>query len=112
MHREIELRRHELQEPMETVYFGGGTPSLLDVEELNTFLQQIAIAPDAEITIEVNPDDVSTERLNSWQSIGINRVSIGVQSFFDKHLSALGRIHNSQMAESALGSIRKSGIKE
>src|SRR5690606_13730621 len=82
---------------VETIYFGGGTPSLLHPEALNSILnalhQKFHIVPTAEITIEANPDDISEEVLTSWKGMGINRLSIGVQSFFEEDLKWMNRAH-------------------
>jgi oxygen-independent coproporphyrinogen III oxidase len=86
-----------------TVYFGGGTPSLLPDGEVFSILDALnklyTLSPAAEITLEANPDDVSSERLDEWRSAGINRLSLGVQSFFDEDLLYLGRVHNGIQAE-------------
>ena len=86
MHAELEQRAGELAgAAVETIYFGGGTPSQLSDAELRAFLDQVRRllpgTPDAEVTLEVNPDDVSTERLAGWKALGITRLSIGIQSF-------------------------------
>lgn len=113
--REIELRADYLPDKsVETIYFGGGTPSLLPVQ----FIEEILIAIHAnfvvsttpEITIEVNPDDVTESLLNGYVHSAINRISIGVQSFIDDELSVLGRRHNSEKAIDSIKKIYKSGI--
>ncbi len=87
---------------VETIYFGGGTPSLLSAEELLALIsavrQKFEVAPDAEITLEANPDDISPLRLQQWQQLGINRLSIGVQSFQNNHLQWMNRAHNNEQA--------------
>jgi oxygen-independent coproporphyrinogen III oxidase len=85
--KEIHLQSTYLpSEPVNTIYFGGGTPSLLTIDELTSILQTLrqtfAVAADAEITLEANPDDIVEEKLKDWKEVGINRLSIGVQSFF------------------------------
>lgn len=89
-------------EPLATIYFGGGTPSLLEIEELehllDTIRQQYPVLPDAEITLEANPDDISTEKLQGWKKVGINRLSIGVQSFREEDLRWMNRAHNAAQA--------------
>ncbi|WP_315820078.1 radical SAM protein [Paraflavitalea speifideaquila] len=87
--KEIELRPEYLQgEQVETIYFGGGTPSLLEKEELQSILTSLhthyTVSNDAEITLEANPDDISEPTLLHWQQAGINRLSMGVQSFLKK----------------------------
>jgi len=104
---EAELRRDYLEgEPVETVYFGGGTPSLLSPGELGALLDKIyslfKMSPSAEITLETNPDDISGNRLREWKATGINRLSIGVQSFFDEDLRWMNRAHNTKQAVDSL----------
>jgi oxygen-independent coproporphyrinogen III oxidase len=101
--KEMGLRKDYLQnETAETIYFGGGTPSLLSVEECKSMVDgcrsQFNIAADAEITIETNPDDITNEKLSGWKHAGINRLSIGVQSFFEEDLQWMNRAHNAQQA--------------
>lgn len=108
MLHEISLRKDYTGESVaETIYFGGGTPSLLSEAELATILDQLrsqfSIADDAEITLEANPDDISPASLNAWKKIGINRLSIGVQSFFEEDLVWMNRAHNARQAEESLG---------
>lgn len=100
----------EKQSRLDTLYFGGGSPSLLTAAELETLFSRIhkhySLPADAEITIEANPDDINTPLLESWRDLGINRVSLGIQSFSDVLLKKLNRIHNSQIAWSSLEKIR------
>lgn len=95
-------------EAVHTIYFGGGTPSLLTLAELTRLLDAVRghfnVDPDAEITLEVNPDDISEERLKEWRDTGINRLSIGVQSFFEEELRWMNRAHT---ARQALGQVKK-----
>ena len=99
---EAALRKQYINEPVATIYFGGGTPSLLSVTRLQALMQKIRdtfiVTEDAEITLEANPDDIDIERLRSWQSIGINRLSIGIQSFSDADLQWMNRAHSAQQA--------------
>ena len=85
-----------------TIYFGGGTPSILDAEELNLIIENIykkfKVGKNIEITIEANPDDLSTRKLNDLSKTKINRISIGVQSFIDKELKIMNRVHDSKKA--------------
>lgn len=104
---EIEQRKsYTGNEPIETIYFGGGTPSILLREELELILYTIgknfSIAPEAEITLEANPDDLTAEILSSWKEIGINRLSIGVQSFFEEDLLWMHRAHDAQQAKEGI----------
>lgn len=99
--REISLQKTYLnQSILSTIYFGGGTPSLLDEDDLIKIFSTISIcfsvAKSAEITLECNPDDITIPRLKFWKLIGINRLSIGVQSFNDDHLKLLNRAHNAE----------------
>jgi oxygen-independent coproporphyrinogen-3 oxidase len=97
-----------------TVYLGGGTPSLLTIGQLETIFKAInksyKIDPCAEITMEVNPGDMSLGYLQSLRSLGINRLNIGIQSFDDHILRLLGRRHNSAEAVSAINNSRKAGF--
>lgn len=94
-------------EKVETIYFGGGTPSILHAEEVNSVLQQIHlqydVAVETEITLEANPDDITEAKLQQWKIAGINRLSIGVQSFFEEDLQWMNRAHN---AVHALGCLQ------
>jgi oxygen-independent coproporphyrinogen-3 oxidase len=93
-------------EVVDTIYFGGGTPSLLTADELTTIIQTCSSAFNvsslAEITLEANPDDITADILQSWKSAGINRLSIGVQSFFDEDLIWMNRAHNAVQAREAV----------
>jgi oxygen-independent coproporphyrinogen-3 oxidase len=106
--KEAELERHYIQnEPVKTIYFGGGTPSILGVQDLSFLISHLrkhyAVVQDAEITLEANPDDISAEKLRAWKDAGINRLSIGVQSFFEEELRWMNRAHSS---EQAIGSLQ------
>lgn len=94
----------------DTVYFGGGTPSLLEHEDIKRILDRLKIKPDAEVTMEVNPKTVDLEYLKNIRKHGINRLSIGIQSFNDKFLNVLGRIHNSKEAIATYEDARKAGF--
>jgi oxygen-independent coproporphyrinogen III oxidase len=87
---------------VDTIYFGGGTPTLLPADKLNLILKRLSevfqISGDAEITLEANPDDLDTKCLQEYRSIGFNRISIGTQSFHDEHLKAMNRRHNADQA--------------
>lgn len=105
--KEIDIRRDYLGgEPVETIYFGGGTPSLLHPDELRAILEKInlthTVSGEAEITLESNPDDIAIETLEAWKGSGINRLSIGIQSFFDEDLRWMNRAHNAAQALKAL----------
>jgi oxygen-independent coproporphyrinogen-3 oxidase len=98
----------------DTIYLGGGTPSLLTIQQLETIFKTInksyKIDPAAEITMEVNPGDVSLEYFQAVRSLGINRLNIGIQSFDDNILKFIGRRHNSAEAISAINDSRKAGF--
>ena len=105
--KEIELQKSYLaNETVETIYFGGGTPSLLNGEELSSILycvhKYFRIDSNPEITLEANPDDLNHSKLKELQAVGINRLSIGIQSFNDRILSDFNRAHNSKMASDAV----------
>jgi oxygen-independent coproporphyrinogen-3 oxidase len=104
--KELILRKAELNQNVKTIYFGGGTPSLLSITQLNELLSCIknnyAVDEKAEITLEANPDDLSREKLEALSKTGINRLSIGVQSFFESDLQLMNRAHNAQEAQQAI----------
>ncbi|MGZ8559786.1 MAG: radical SAM family heme chaperone HemW, partial [Chitinophagaceae bacterium] len=105
--KEVEMQLTNFNgEIVETIYFGGGTPSLLMNSEIQNILKKIqsifTVAPSAEITLEANPDDINEEKLNDWKEAGINRLSIGIQSFFEEDLQWMNRAHNSQQAVESL----------
>lgn len=96
----------------DTVYFGGGTPSLLTAKQIAAMLSAVSdIAPNAEITMECNPNSVNAEYLSEIFAAGINRISFGVQSLSDKELSALGRLHDSETAVKAVNTAYKAGFR-
>jgi len=105
--KEIELRKSEYhEERVETIYFGGGTPSILTIEDLRFLIDEVFrnynISENPEITIEANPDDLSKDRLIELSKSRINRLSIGIQSFFEDDLKLMNRAHNSEEARSCL----------
>lgn len=97
--KELVLRKNELHQPIENIYFGGGTPSLLSFDELEFIMdiiyQNYTVVDAPEITLEANPDDLSEGYLHMLSKTKINRLSIGVQSFFEKDLKLMNRAHNS-----------------
>ena len=104
---EFELRRDYLDnESIGTIYFGGGTPSLLNIQEVELLLRKVLstfnMAPTVEITIETNPDDVTEAKLKGWKAAGVNRLSIGVQSFFEEDLRWMNRAHSADEALESL----------
>lgn len=105
--REIVLRKNELHgETIETIYFGGGTPSVLTNEEIqlliDTVFQNHRVIESPEITLEANPDDLTPTRITELPNYQINRLSIGVQSFFEEDLQIMNRAHNASQAEACL----------
>ena len=102
------------KEIIETIYFGGGTPSLLNNTDLENLLNAIndnyLVSDKAEITIEANPDDISKEKLSTWKEAGINRLSIGIQSFQQKDLEWMNRVHNTSQALGSVILAKKSGF--
>lgn len=105
--KELELRKDELEnQTIETIYFGGGTPSLLTNTELESILnsvyQNYKVVEHPEITLEANPDDLSNNRVVELSKSPINRLSIGIQSFFEDDLKSMNRAHNSAEAKSCL----------
>lgn len=101
MKEEIEFKTNYLStKSIKTIYFGGGTPSILNIEEINSLINTIKnnyeLREDAEITLECNPDDLTEKKILSLKEAGINRLSIGIQSFKDKDLEFMNRSHNSK----------------
>lgn len=104
--RELNERKSELEDTVKTIYIGGGTPSIIPSELFTDFMKSILsnlpnIDSNPEITIEVNPDDVTSQKIKTWKENYINRLSIGVQSFDDKELISIGRRHSSASAINA-----------
>lgn len=112
--REAEMRSNYINENITTIYFGGGTPSLLSVNNLKELMCTISdlftITNDAEITLEANPDDINENKLNAWRELGINRLSIGVQSFFNEDLKWMNRVHNADEALKSILLAQKNGF--
>lgn len=115
LEKEIFLRRNEIQTPLETLYFGGGTPSILNPEEWQKIFKALKknfqISENAEITIEANPDDVSVEFLQGLENTPVNRFSLGVQSFFEEDLKLMNRAHSAQQAQEAIRLIQDFGYQ-
>jgi oxygen-independent coproporphyrinogen III oxidase len=110
MIEEVALRKDffgSLKTPLQSIYFGGGTPSMLSPDELGALLNVIhkhfSLSPEAEITLEANPDDLSPQLLGIWRSLGVNRLSIGIQSFDEQALKMMNRSHSSAQAQKAVG---------
>jgi len=112
-----ELRAKEARvsaQPIRTIYFGGGTPSLLTATELDSLLQEVfrigSVTADVEITLEANPDDITPDKLEIWGAKGINRLSIGIQSFDDADLRLMNRAHDSREASTCVALAKESGF--
>ncbi|MFD1314688.1 radical SAM family heme chaperone HemW [Namhaeicola litoreus] len=104
--KEIVLKKNECDEEIETIYFGGGTPSLLKADEIDFLLQIIydnyLVSKNAEISLEANPDDLDKEKIVELSKTKINRLSIGIQSFFDEDLVYMNRAHTAKEAKKSL----------
>ncbi|MBD0296153.1 MAG: radical SAM family heme chaperone HemW [Flavisolibacter sp.] len=105
--KEMVLQKNYLEgEPVHTIYFGGGTPSLLPIADCRLLMDSIRktfpVALDAEIILEANPDDISDEKLRGWSDLGINRLSIGVQSFIEEELQWMNRAHTAAEAAACI----------
>lgn len=105
--KEIEMRKSEFEnEEVETIYFGGGTPSILEISDLKLLIDAVysnyKVVENPEITVEANPDDLSKERIVELSNNKINRLSIGIQSFFEDDLQLMNRAHNSAEAKECL----------
>ncbi len=113
--KEIELRIPYIgMETVETIYFGGGTPSLLPISAIRQILESVyknfSIGRDPEVTLESNPDDMDLQQLKEWKKAGINRLSIGVQSFFTDDLMRMNRVHDSRQAILAIEQATEAGF--
>jgi len=114
--KEINLQRHYLAgETIETIYFGGGTPSVLAPQEINQLIDAITaihtVSPGAEITMEANPDDLDRQKLAGLRATPVNRFSIGIQSFFDEDLLWMNRVHRATEAEAAVKRAQDTGFE-
>ncbi len=100
--------------PISSIFLGGGTPSLFSPEALNKLFSALraylAFSPDIEITLEANPGAIERQRFNEYRAVGVNRLSIGIQSFNDHHLEKLGRIHNRRDAYNAAEAAHAAGL--
>jgi oxygen-independent coproporphyrinogen-3 oxidase len=112
--KEIEIRKDYLEnEPIKTIYFGGGTPSLLPTTEIARVLESIRalqnVNSEIELTLEANPEDLSAEKLKELRSIGVNRLSLGTQSFIDAELKWMNRMHTADQAKRVIRSAQELG---
>ena len=112
--QEIELQKDYLKEPIQTIYFGGGTPSLLSEAQLSAIIDALKahfeITPIIECTLEANPDDISASKLAEWKQLGINRLSIGIQSFQAPALAWMNRAHTVEQSHTAIQLAKAAGI--
>lgn len=114
--QEIELRKNYLAgESIETIYFGGGTPSLLSADELQILIGVIIdlyeVSPTAEITLEANPDDLNPQKVREFRQTLINRFNIGIQSFFEEDLKWMNRAHTAREAHSSIKRVQDAGFE-
>jgi oxygen-independent coproporphyrinogen-3 oxidase len=111
---EHDIRHQADQAPADTVYFGGGTPSLLPPEDIGRVIaacrDSFTLADDAEITLETNPETVTVERMEAYRAAGVNRISMGAQSFRDDELKRLGRVHSAARIREAFAETRRAGF--
>ncbi len=100
---------------VETIYLGGGTPSLMDAEYLRVWMDTIHryynVSPSCEITVEINPDDISQDKIQQWKKIGINRFSVGIQSFDDRVLKWMNRAHNGAQSKQGVKMLQDAGFE-
>ncbi len=113
---EIRHREHFLEDtPLSTIYFGGGTPSILSLQEIERLLSSISnvfeIKKDVEITLEANPEDLDKEKLEGLKALGVNRLSIGIQSFHNTDLDFMNRSHDSAKAKEVIELVMKTGFR-
>ena len=111
MKNELLMRKQELKKPLQSIYFGGGTPSVLSTVEIEEFIDLIKsnfiLDTEVEITLEANPDDLTKEKVEELANSSINRLSVGIQSFRDADLQLMNRAHNANEAEESLELISK-----
>lgn len=117
MQHEMKMQATYLKEQeVDSVYFGGGTPSLLVEEELHALLETVRtitqIRAGAEITLEANPDDITEDRVRAWQQMGVNRLSIGIQSFREEDLRWMNRAHSVSDARACVALAKRAGIND
>nr|MBP8794077.1 radical SAM protein [Lutibacter sp.] len=109
---ELVLRKHELEnQSIESIYFGGGTPSILSIEEITAILDAVyknyQVVTSPEITLEANPDDLSEDKIRALSKTPINRLSIGIQSFFEDDLTFMNRAHTAEESKKCLENAKK-----
>ena len=116
MHIELDLQKNYLDgQTIETIYFGGGTPSVLDAREIGALIDKIgslhSVTSNPEITLEANPDDLNSEKVKALKQTPVNRFSIGIQSFFEEDLRWMNRAHNATEAESSIKRVQDAGFE-
>ena len=113
--KEIQIRANELDEKPKTLYFGGGTPSIYKPEELKIIVDEVKrkfnVDNFLEFTVEVNPDDLDKKYLEELQELGVNRLSIGIQSFIDEHLRFMNRRHTASQSVECIKTAQSAGFK-
>ena len=107
----MDIEKNYDKTPQKTLYIGGGTPSVLEISEIEKLIKCFNFEKNAEITIEVNPKSANKEYLKKLKNIGINRLSIGVQSFNDEILNKIGRLHNSKDALETIKNAKEAGFE-
>jgi oxygen-independent coproporphyrinogen-3 oxidase len=114
LQKEIDLQKDYLSESVSTIYFGGGTPSILPSQEIEKILcklkQTFIIEDNPEVTLEANPDDITAEKLIEWKDAGVNRLSIGIQSFFEEDLQWMNRAHSALQAQQCIELAQAAGF--
>lgn len=111
---ELSLRKKEIKTPIQSIYFGGGTPSLLRKEELSSLLEMVYlhynVESDAEITLEANPENITKNKAKEWKLAGINRLSVGLQSFKNDDLKWMNRGHNKEQNKNCINTLYSVGF--
>jgi oxygen-independent coproporphyrinogen-3 oxidase len=111
---ELSQRKKELLSPIKSVYFGGGTPSLLNKEEFESLLEEVYLCynvePDAEVTLEANPENITINKAKAWKGLGINRLSVGLQSFKNDDLKWMNRGHNNKQNSACISDLYEAGF--
>ena len=111
---ETEMEAKMGKEVISTLYFGGGTPSILNADDLKMIFdalnERFVFADDIEITLEANPDDITLEKLQEWKSLGVNRLSVGIQSFLEEELIWMNRAHTAAESLKCIDKIREAGF--